>query len=1569
MKAAWKVCSYLCLFLMAHTIALQAVWAVKQGDGPLAEQSTRQVKVRQINLEEAIDPSVVGLVIAQESAPLLSMNPTPSSDAASEESSKLMLRNYGAMTSPSEWKDQEQTISLEDLFSMETSRPRSRWAYLNHFLESLGAWAFIGERDVNPNSSTNHRVFIKGHGLWVHNQGALRKLYATNGFRQGVEFILHRAVHMGLLGLTIPQLISSTSFNDFIHRFWNGDEYAIKALAYATSRTQALNGLYALLALPFIWGGVKAGLYADSAQDQKRTSIAFSQAIQKLKEECIVPSHSWWRDGVRWALPLHPLDRNLNSIVRALRWDGRLTSEEYQEGYRRLIHLYDTRQGYTKIVAAFHLAQLADSPHLKELGVLREALTPELLQTLELMKRESLKEVKKLATFSAKEEWAQAGRVKKIEILTYFLYGRYLQWWLGLAPTKKEEAAFWAYKAAKNIFSLAVIKTVIQALIDYASCPKKQGVTFTGEAPWASDFSEECFDAYVKAFNTIPGQPAFTLTNIIPQIKFNDNQYQLNLASKSITAPVLTEILNAFANNGTQLITADLSNNINGQDGDAATCSFAQALCRHPDLQELNLGGNNLGVVRSYSRQTSQSLICVANCLRHLTKLRILDLNNNGIGSNDALDDSGTIALASSIGTITQLQELNLGSNALGSQDNLNANGTIAMGKGIGQLWALKKLNLSFNNIGAHDGINSHGTEAIAHGLETLTRLETLSFFSNSLGSSDDTNVNGTIAIGRGLGTLINLLELNLGRIYFFSNYNVKGQLALAEGIGKATKLTSLNLFDSGIGLRDNLTPQGTVALGKSLGKLPSLTFLDLSVNYIGTRDAINPNGTIAIGQGIGLLTNLQILYFLENNIGYAGAVQTTGTLSIAQGLAKLGNLRTFSFYNQWYYPGDPETIYWINEALQLTKAPRLKVPLSSMELIDSYFTALPSHITALDLSQIIPTPNITLINYIFDHLISFKNLTVLTISNSGIGGDDNVGLQGTMQLSKRLSELYNLRELYLGLNHIGYYDYDPDLVHATIAFAEGLEQLAKLEILSLESNNLGENDSINSKGTQSIGNSLGKLSKLRKLSLNSNYIGNGDNINPAGTKAIGEGIGQMIYLEELNMNNNGYLGYWDNTNSAGTLAVVQGLRNLAQLQILDFHECSLGNGDAADTMTTVELGNSISNLKELQYFNLDYNKIGCADDKNDSGTLSIMNGISSATNLNTLILNHNCIGLGSTAPTLQLANSLQRLKNVSYVDISNNPIGAAGQQETAAILQSLASMPHLPQFYLQGIMNISWTDAATLLVLATDNTLQKACQTNICYGTPVNNSVPTQVKPSLEELQTSTASSLRPPALLSVPLEWLTLVAKPVIESIWLPYKHLKLDLLKGIEEPAHIEALPEKIVIPGVMVPPSHLPKVRKGVRKYETISYSRSIPSSMGISDIALMGATALYVGSKAIQGSAWLASKIKEWWRETQESINLEGSTQDKISDDLEVEPWFQERRLNAFSKFLSNLKGKIAPFAFTLLGRWYNWSLENYESDIDEFRARSDQPMTKKELRELGLDIGFLAKSILQDIGH
>ena len=92
---------------------------------------------------------------------------------------------------------------------------------------------------------------------------------------------------------------------------------------------------------------------------------------------------------------------------------------------------------------------------------------------------------------------------------------------------------------------------IIDVLIKYFTCPVKYLNNFTwdvvgGLSPSASKYSQECFDAQVKVFNTLPGQPASTLIGKLTNYNFR-GPYDLKLGGKGILGPVLAEIVEGIS--------------------------------------------------------------------------------------------------------------------------------------------------------------------------------------------------------------------------------------------------------------------------------------------------------------------------------------------------------------------------------------------------------------------------------------------------------------------------------------------------------------------------------------------------------------------------------------------------------------------------------------------------------------------------------------------------------------------------------------------------------------------------------------------------------------------------------------------------------------------------------------------------------------------------------------------------------------------------------------------------------------------------------------------------------------
>jgi len=1128
----------------------------------------------------------------------------------------------------------DEEAALRRLLQIENSSWRGslRWTNADNLLQRFGYFLALRSDEVTQTDNQKRRfsapVWLSGGSFPVKSERTRKYILFVDGLRQGTEFVISRTLQTGIAALTLyqfynyldqkPPLLcqgpaSSKSIGSMIDFLTNADEKVLLGVFHDVLGYQSgvLPYLRYLLATPFVWGITK-GLW------NTRKSSLKSEEISGILQEIGDLKPSFGRDTLRWLLPLHPLDRRLNFLMKNFLWNPDVSAEDLQKIWKCLETLSTDHHGYTPINALARVMSIAYGLNIRDVKAFSK-------KTHRVRRGEDVEEnqydfldtmddrikIKDQAFFFL-QEMANFNRTKQKETFSKkfqagmtALYAKYLLWSLGSPRTLTETLGPTVFKAGKLYIQAKLAQVIIEAFLQAEECPKQPGVSIAGVEPWASDLTQECFEATAKIFNVIPGQPTDTLIGNLDQYYFPNCKIDLDLSGRGLSGQTIANITRAL-----------LEHNVT--------------------FTSLDLSGNAVNTPEDFEAFFSV-----------LGEVTYLDLSNNGIGSANS---DGTVALGERLSILTQLNFLNLSRNNIGDTDSL---GMIALGGGLSHLTQLTDLDLSHNSIESKD---SKGMVAFGEALSHLTQLTSLTLSYNQIGYKGS---DGTVALGQGLSYLTQLMRLDLStnQIGYMGS---DGTVALGQGASYLTQLTDLDLSNNFIGFIDS---KGMVALGAGLSHLMPLRSFNLSYNFIGHTDS---NGTIALGQGLSNLTQLTSLDFSYNDI-------SSGIEILAMSLRNLHQLKTFQFLPNLITNTD---IVGINEALNLTLAPPLPSIITSSADADTYCQSLPSSVQNCDLSRRMPNPSASTIKTLMQCLKS-KSLVFLSLSGNQIGNTDS---EGTVALGEGLSYLTQLTSLDLSYNFIGYTDSEGTvalgeglsyLTHltslnlsrnligytdskGTVALGQGLSHLTQLTSLDLSDNSIGSN---NSEGTIALGEGLSYLTQLTSLNLWANYIGNTDS---EGTIALGEGLSHLTQLTSLNLLDN-YIGY---TDSEGTAALGKGLSHLIQLTSLDLSQNLIG---ATNSNGTVSLGEGLSHLTQLTSLDLSYNYIGYIDSE---GTLALTKGIRGTYNLRTLNLGVNYIGSTGTEgpealisvllnktllPNLRIESlNIQDMVNVSWTNFAN---------------------------------------------------------------------------------------------------------------------------------------------------------------------------------------------------------------------------------------------------------------------------------------------------------------------------
>jgi len=878
------------------------------------------------------------------------------------------------------------------------------------------------------------------------------------------------------------------------------------------------NVLFSLLALPWAWGlarGMRGYLsvadVGDTAAYQQAVEDLDTESNEQRKRTML--GHCW-HDGIRWVLPLHPLARKLASVSRGLRWDGRMPLLERHMALTILIQLFERSGGYTKLSAGMEVIRCINSLNVETIGdqtihdlnvwhrktVIATMEAEGIERTREtwdeaveklkekaakaprgdrnrnnllyytslrdnevehsnfrfyfdVLKERALNDVLNFATWSSRR-WQKASCFRKVPLLVGYLYGRYLQWWLGFAPTRSESLLFWVFKLGKMAYALLFFVTMYHALVDYLHCPNQPGMTFSGPADWYGKFDEDCLLAAISLFNRLPNQPVDTFISELPKFYIppeSKSQFKLDLGNKGLSVETMAQLIHGFKDNGFEITHLDASGNLLGRDADD-TLAFAELLKELPTLTTLNLESNFFGKL---DNTRPDAMVALANALGELKHLSSLSLAHNLIGMSDNVNATGTIALGTALGKLSNLRHLVLADNMIGFQDSVTTAGTEAIGQGLALCTNLVALDLSRNSLGRRDKNNPRGTIEVANALANLKQLRVLNLAANGIGNRVDEESPGILALFHAIEEMDALEHINIipnplttdtwlvfrqiiseKRIplprqlltsyddidqYFLrpnsrTHFNFSGQLsAISDNVNmmrylmnklSAYEVVSLDLSENEIGYRDATHPDGTVIIAESLRMFSSsLTELYLGDNWIGHGDDNNTAGTIALGKTLPMLTRLTYLDLSRNEIATHDGLNATGTIALAQGIGQLPNLLTLDLSDNAIGFRDDEN---------------------------------PNGTIAL--GQAIQQLN--------------GSLTVLSLRENYIGIADAQNKAGTQRLAEALGTLTQLRFLDLSDNDFGIGS--PETERSTI---ESIVQLQSLCSLDLSDNYFGTFD------------------------------------------------------------------------------------------------------------------------------------------------------------------------------------------------------------------------------------------------------------------------------------------------------------------------------------------------------------------------------------------------------------------------------------------------------------------------------------------------------------------------------
>jgi Ran GTPase-activating protein (RanGAP) involved in mRNA processing and transport len=316
---------------------------------------------------------------------------------------------------------------------------------------------------------------------------------------------------------------------------------------------------------------------------------------------------------------------------------------------------------------------------------------------------------------------------------------------------------------------------------------------------------------------------------------------------------VLAEITTAISTHP-QLEELDLSGNNLGRQGCVALTSALKA-CRNPQLQslflsynaiddngvqalvsgirnchnltKLSLGGNEL--ITAEGCRSLSTLFQSDHCKLNLTQLYLDEIS---------IGDDGALAISAGLANLHSLEELHLSYNAIGNE------GAGALVAGLMDLQSLKKLDLSHNSIGGQD----LRSDSVVQEPNEISILERLDLMGNAF------SVSGLISLGNLLQGTRTLRELNLCNCAI----DDEGLQALAESISNCCNLTRLYLSSN-----RSITATGLTSLS-SFVHSDECCLQHLCLDEINFGD----DGALALANGLKGNNTLKSLYFRPASAG-----------------------------------------------------------------------------------------------------------------------------------------------------------------------------------------------------------------------------------------------------------------------------------------------------------------------------------------------------------------------------------------------------------------------------------------------------------------------------------------------------------------------------------------------------------------------------------------------------------------------------------------------------------------------------------------------------------------------------
>lgn len=908
------------------------------------------------------------------------------------------------------------------------------WTNLDHGLEKLSYWLFLRGKHVRGQAGD-----ACCDSLWVEGRGVPLKTgftaaRALTGFRQGFEFAIMRPLSLiiqGLIGYQVYLAAQTGNFrvNQIFNIFWNRDETSIKgALAVVVQRPEVAPYYLTFFAFPFIWGFIKAFTYATDAVSH--TPRTFQKAVG-IVNDFSPPGprgccQRFWHDGFRWVLPFHPISRKVNYLTTRLLLDGNLPTPQRQAALGTLIRLAKNTGGWSKIEALDALQKVAAGTSLSQLELVEQVYGKDYRNVLWQEK------VRALHVLLQENPGIKKAYKRGVGGLIANFVAHYKRWTLGDFDSKASALALGAAKSAFVGLTINLLTKIADQIIAYLKCPNplQKGLTSAMKpASYSSLYNSPCLKAYLDNFNRVPGQPASTIVDRLPQFQIDPTQFiNLTFSGRGLTGQQIGPIIQALYNRGVPISYLDLSdNNIGG------TAADMEALFLPPTLMYLDLSRNNIGTYDEGSEIALGRKLLTTPLLRILKAAGRLfgelgEVVMKGIGF---LGDDGTVIIGTNLRSLQELEYLDFSQNSIGS---LGANGTNAMGNSFSFLINLKYADLSDVIIKSP---RDNGSFPLLNDLKSNRKLQTLIL--NSFFPPFDFRNAALAALANTLQFLTDFRFFGFSSMAWIDSTTEKGLVELVSSL--PFSLQQLDLSECRIGLYSGNV---TNALSRLLSRLSYLTDLNLARNFIGLSDlqsAANLFGNIS------QIPQLTSLYMQQWPVLGQGFIP----------YSLMGLLRQY-----WQHRNNQTDVY----------------QLAYVQDVRDYFHDLGNDARSVNLSGNIANGNATMLAALMEELRELPFLEDLDVSNNDIGLSYIDG-SSYPQFFADLHFLTTLRSLNLANNVLW-------IIKGGEVFADlgvSLQNLTRLAYLNIASNRLGL---VTRDQRMAVLHALSSLKDLEYLSLSS---------------------------------------------------------------------------------------------------------------------------------------------------------------------------------------------------------------------------------------------------------------------------------------------------------------------------------------------------------------------------------------------------------------------------------------------------------------------------------------------------